>query len=917
MNRKVTIIVLLAAIAGVVIFRQSERIVSAARGQSLAYVHLERLIEPDEVGVEQPVGLAYDPVADALLIVDGAAADGATWVAPNGLRHAGSVSLPFGVPGEYLSFNPVDGLLYYYDESASELVALSASPQGAATIVERSDLSSLGLNQAGGLTFNPTNGALTVLESGANRLTTIAPDMWGSFNGQEALASGRVTRLDLGHLGAGQLRGAAHDPATGHLYVLQPSGRRMFKVDQAGQLAATYDLSGMELVEPGAMVVAPSSDQTDDPAAMDLYIVDDGRSAGQTIAEPSIVELSFRESVVTVFAQNNLNATLIRTIETSEWPSPSSDPAGLTWLPYNDKLLVSDSEINEMDLYSGANLFESTTAGVQGAIYTTLDYSNEPTGLDYVEANGHLFVSDDTGTPRVAYEIDPGPDGDLHTGDDIVTEIDVSSYGSGDPEGIAYGGGLLFIIDGGDDEVYMVDPGNNGVFDGANPVGDDSVTSFDTKVMGAEDPEGIDYHDAAGTIFIVSHKGEVVLEIDYQTATIINSFDISSLGAKLEAAVLLAPGSTNPNEMNLYIAARNVDNNVDPRENDGQIFEIAYEGATGPAPTPTSTPTVGPTPTPTNTPTPTPSPTPLPTNSMHVGDMDAGRTLLSKGQWNAYATIYVHDVGHAAVADADVRGTWLSGGSGSASCTTDASGACTISANRIKGGEASFTVTSITHASLIYVSAANHDDDGDSDGTTLAIPKSGNQAPTAAFTDSCTLTDCVFNASDSRDADGTIVSYQWDFGEGPPGSGLNTDHSYLAEGTYQVTLIVTDNAGASDSETRAVTVSNTVLLAHVSAISASTSLTNGGKWNAVVTVTVHDDGHGPASGVTVDASWSAGDSGSGSCVTGSNGQCTITKTNISRNSASVTFTVDQIGGGGYTYQAGSNEITSLVIPKPS
>lgn len=58
--------------------------------------------------------------------------------------------------------------------------------------------------------------------------------------------------------------------------------------------------------------------------------------------------------------------------------------------------------------------------------------------------------------------------------------------------------------------------------------------------------------------------------------------------------------------------------------------------------------------------------------------------------------------------------------------------------------------------------------------------------------------DVAFDASSSYDPDGTIVSYEWDFGDGTTGTGMVTIHSYGVEGSYTVTLQVTDNDGLSD-----------------------------------------------------------------------------------------------------------------------
>lgn len=82
-----------------------------------------------------------------------------------------------------------------------------------------------------------------------------------------------------------------------------------------------------------------------------------------------------------------------------------------------------------------------------------------------------------------------------------------------------------------------------------------------------------------------------------------------------------------------------------------------------------------------------------------------------------------------------------------------------------------------------------------------------NAPPTASFSKSCIDLSCDFDASGSNDVDGSIVSYSWAFDDGASASGLTTNHTYLAEGTYTVVLTVTDDSGAVAADTQNVTVS--------------------------------------------------------------------------------------------------------------
>jgi len=83
-----------------------------------------------------------------------------------------------------------------------------------------------------------------------------------------------------------------------------------------------------------------------------------------------------------------------------------------------------------------------------------------------------------------------------------------------------------------------------------------------------------------------------------------------------------------------------------------------------------------------------------------------------------------------------------------------------------------------------------------------------NQPPVASFAYNCLDITCSFDASGSSDPDGSIVHYAWDFGDGNTGSGVTASHIYAAPGTYSVVLSVTDDDGATDSDTQNVTVSD-------------------------------------------------------------------------------------------------------------
>src|SRR5262249_30767631 len=63
-----------------------------------------------------------------------------------------------------------------------------------------------------------------------------------------------------------------------------------------------------------------------------------------------------------------------------------------------------------------------------------------------------------------------------------------------------------------------------------------------------------------------------------------------------------------------------------------------------------------------------------------------------------------------------------------------------------------------------------------------------------------------FDASSSNDVDGSIISYQWKFGDGQNGSGKIVTHKYKGAGTFKAGLTVTDNKNGSNNITEFVDV---------------------------------------------------------------------------------------------------------------
>ncbi len=86
----------------------------------------------------------------------------------------------------------------------------------------------------------------------------------------------------------------------------------------------------------------------------------------------------------------------------------------------------------------------------------------------------------------------------------------------------------------------------------------------------------------------------------------------------------------------------------------------------------------------------------------------------------------------------------------------------------------------------------------------------GNDSPTVSIDASSASVnvgeEVTFDGSASSDPDGTITSYEWDFGDGTTDTGEVVTKTYDSSGDYTVSLTVTDDKGASTTDSVAVTV---------------------------------------------------------------------------------------------------------------
>ena len=499
------------------------------------YVRKIRAIEMEGFATRTLAGIVFSPETNSLLIFD---AGGTERLEPMD---------PFGRPQAPMSFGAriADPVNTVWSEQAGGLLFLTADADAlmAARVERGAEPRVFAVTPPGfpaslsrgaaGMTADPATGEVFLLDAFARRMVRIEPDPIAGGGGEAALLRGRVVSIPLADLQQADLRGIAFNPGDGHLYVMSPTENRLHELTREGRIVGSRDVTAMGLRDPRAMVFAPSGDRTDDPSVMSLYIADAGPAASdpaQTVAQPTdgfVVEISLTEPPLPSAPEVTEAASLVRTIDTSRFSPASPDPSGLAYHPGRNHLLVSDGEVEEMNIWAGANVWETTLAGSVTETSSTLRFSDEPTGVAYNPSNGHWFFSDDT-SDRLVFEVALGSDGRVGTTDDTVTSFVTADFGSGDPEGIAYDTrrGYLYISDGVNAEIYQVRPGANGRFDGVAPAGDDQTSHFDTASKGLPDPEGVEYNADSDTLYIVSQGARIVVETTV-TGTTIRTIDVN------------------------------------------------------------------------------------------------------------------------------------------------------------------------------------------------------------------------------------------------------------------------------------------------------------------------------------------------------------------------------------------------------
>lgn len=110
-----------------------------------------------------------------------------------------------------------------------------------------------------------------------------------------------------------------------------------------------------------------------------------------------------------------------------------------------------------------------------------------------------------------------------------------------------------------------------------------------------------------------------------------------------------------------------------------------------------------------------------PPEAIHVGDLD-GESDSMRNMWHAVVTVAIHDGSENPVEGADVTFSVSTGDD--LTCSTDEAGTCSVTSTAVPKRESTITfVVDSVGAGDPYDAEANHDPDGDSDGTRIVVSK--------------------------------------------------------------------------------------------------------------------------------------------------------------------------------------------------
>ena len=261
-------------------------------------------------------------------------------------------------------------------------------------------------------------------------------------------------------------------------------------------------------------------------------------------------------------------------------PVPSIDSAGIGYHAPSGRLVLADSEINEVAAAFervGANIFELPLGAERTLAQHDLTRANgaeqaanlEPTGIAYCESDDHFYVTNDDARRIDRY---------ARVNGQLVATDWVSTKGvTSDPEGITCDPqtGDLYVIGGIDLNIPVYQYRNGFTL---MRVIDIERTAGNREGVPDGDSEGIAFDPVSRHLFVMSDPDKAIFEYTVQ-GVFVRRYGIDDLEPAPIApqGITFAPSSDDARETSVYLSDGRIDNDNDPSERDGAIYQLRVQ----------------------------------------------------------------------------------------------------------------------------------------------------------------------------------------------------------------------------------------------------------------------------------------------------------------------------------------------------
>ncbi len=170
-----------------------------------------------------------------------------------------------------------------------------------------------------------------------------------------------------------------------------------------------------------------------------------------------------------------------------------------------------------------------------------------------------------------------------------------------------------------------------------------------------------------------------------------------------------------------------------------------------------------------------------------------------------------------------------------------------------------------------------------------------------------------FDASESSLSNGSIVSYEWDFGDETSGNGETVSHVYSEPGEYTVTLTITDNEDASDTISKSISIASEdgdpQETMFIQSVSTGTQNASRGNKYGVATVIIVDESDNPVENVSVNGNFQGSFDENVSGTTGSDGSVDFITSTTLKGGINVNFCIESLSHNTFIYDSYENDFS--------